>query len=175
MNRSFRYAMPLLLGALVSIQGGCDLTRFTANSTAGMFERASGDRGPIQRHFDYELVGDALPGSIMQIEGVFSVVPDNEVLGLTLMRGYLSYTFGWVEDEMQIAQDRGDMDEEERINGRARLLYERGRNIGLHLMRLRDPGIDDAMNGGHEQFVEYINSHFTSAEDVPLLFWTAYA
>ena len=42
-------------------------------------------------------------------------------------------------------------------------------------MRLRDPGIDDAMNGGHEGFVEYINSHYTTAADVPLLFWTGYA
>lgn len=153
-------------------QAGCDLTRFTANSTATMFARASSG---LERHFDYELVGDALPGSIMQLEGVFSVVPDNEVLGITLMRAYTSYTFGWVEDRVAQAQDRGDLDEEERITGRARLLYERARNIGIHLMRLRDPGIDAVLTGGHAGFVTYINQRFTTVEDVPLLFWTGFA
>jgi len=154
-------------------QAGCDMTRFTANSTAGMFARASGG---LERHFDYELVGDALPGSIMQIEGVFSVVPDNEELGLTLMRAYVSYTFGWVEDEMQQVEDRGDLDEQERIAGRARLLYERARNIGIHLMRLRDPGIDDAIAGRPDDFIAYLQSHFTDPEhDTPLLFWTGFA
>lgn len=160
------------LGLLATSSIGCDLTRFTANSTANMFGRASSG---LEQHFDYGLVGDALPGNILQLEGVFRIIPDHEQLGVTLMRAYVSYGFGWVEDEMQIAQDRGDLEEEERLTGRARLLYERGRNVGLHLMRLRDPGIDDVLSGGHEGFVAYIRERYTSPEDVPLLFWTGYA
>lgn len=153
-------------------QAGCDLTRFTANSTANMFSRAG---GALERHFDYELAGAALPGSIMQLEGVFSVIPDNEQLGLTLMRAYVSYTFGWLEDSLQQAQDRGDFEEEERITGRARLLYERARNIGIHLMRLRDPNVDQVLEGGYEGWTAYLDEHYSSAEDVPILFWTGYA
>ncbi len=161
------------LGCVLSVSStGCDLTRFTAQSTANMFGRASAG---LERHWDYEMVGQALPGNILQLEGVFRIIPDNEKLGQTLARAYVSYGFGWVEDEMQQAQDEGDLEEEERLLGRARLLYERGRNVGLHLMRLRDPGIDDAMTGGHEQFETYINEHYDSAEDVPILFWTGYA
>jgi hypothetical protein len=111
----------------------------------------------------------------MTIEGLFRVVSDNEELGITLVRAYVSYGFGWVEDDMMIAQDRGDLEEEERLMGRARLLYERGRNVGIHLMRVRDPGIDEAMTGGHPAFVAYINEHYNRPEDVPLLFWTGYA
>lgn len=172
MLRSTRALAPPLVALLLAFGGGCDLTRFTANSTANMFGRASAG---LDRHFDYELVGDALPGNILQLEGVFRIVSDNEQLGITLMRAYVSYGYGWVEDEMEQAQDRADMEEEERLMGRARLLYERGRNVGIHLMRLRDPGIDEAMRGGHEGFVSYINRRFTSREDVPLLFWTGYA
>ena len=160
----------LVLGALPL--GACDLTRFTANTTADMFSRAADG---IESHFDYDLVGDALPGNIIQLEGVYRIVPDNEALGLTLIRAYVSYGYGWVEDEVEQAQDAGNFEEEERLLGRARLLYERDRNIGLHLMRLRDPGIDAALTGGHEGFVEYLNRRFTSAADVPLLFWTGYA
>ncbi len=159
-------ALSLLAGA------GCDLTRFTASSTANMFGRASSG---LEQHFDYELVGDALPGNSLQLEGVFRIIPENEQLGLTLTRAYVSYGYGWIEDEMEQAQDRGDLDEEERLLARARLLYERGRNIGLHLMRLRDRGVDDAMTGQIEEFTRYLNQHYTSPNDVPLLFWTGYA
>jgi len=172
MHRWIRHLTIASLALGLLTQAGCDLTRFTANSTANMFSRAS---GALQRHFDYEMVGDALPGSTMQLEGVFSVIPDNEELGITLIRAYVSYGYGWVEDDMQIAQDSGDLDEEERIMRRARLLYERGKNIGVHLMRLRDPGVDAAMEGGYEGFVTYLEENYTEAEDVPLLFWTGYA
>lgn len=167
-----RRLLPLLVALLALPQAGCDLTRFTANTTANMFTRAATG---IESHFDYELVGDALPGNILQLEGVYRIVPDNEALGLTLVRAYVSYGYGWVEDQVEQAQDAGNLDEEERLLGRARLLYERGRNIGIHHMRLRDPGIDEALTGGHEGFVEYLNHRFTSPEDVPLLFWTGYA
>ena len=170
-----RHAAPLgiFLFCLFCLSSmGCDLTRFTANSTANMFSRASAG---LERHWDYELVGEALPGNILQLEGVFRIIPDNEQLGVTLIRAYVSYGFGWVEDEVQQAQDDGDLDTEERLMGRARLLHERGRNVGLHLMRLRDPGIDEALTGGHEGFVEYIHRHYDGPEDVPVLFWTGYA
>lgn len=172
MTRSTRLWTLGLLLALVALGPGCDLQRFTANSSAALFTRAAGG---IQQHFDYELAGDAIPGSIMTVEGLFRVVSDNEDLGLTLVRAYVSYGYGWVEDEMQQAQDRGDLDEEERLMARARLLYERGRNIGIHLMRVRDPGVDDAMNGDLEAWVTYLNEHYTQPEDVPVLFWTGYA
>lgn len=172
MLRRIRPLAPTLLALVFMLGTGCDLTRFTANSTANMFGRASAG---LEQHFDYELVGDALPGNILQLEGVFRIIPDNQDLGLTLTRAYVSYGYGWVEDQMEQAQDRGDLDEEERLLARARLLYERGRNIGIHLMRLRDRGIDQALTGGHEQFEAYIRQHYTSASDVPLLFWTGYA
>ena len=172
MTRWIRHLTIVATAAALVGQAGCDLTRITANSTANVFERAG---GALERHFDYELVGSALPGSIMQLEGVFSIVPDNERLGITLMRAYVSYSFGWVEDQMQLAQDSGDLEEEERILARARLLYTRAMNIGIHLMRMRDPGIDAALEGGHEAFLAYIAEHYTTAEDVPVLFWTGYA
>ncbi len=172
MLRSTRAPLILLVGLVVTLGIGCDLTRFTANSTANMFGRASSG---LEQHFDYELVGDALPGNILQLEGVFRIIPDNEQLGLTLTRAYVSYGYGWVEDEMEQAQDRGDLEEEERLMGRARLLYERARNVGLHLMRLRDPQIDEVLHGGHEGFVEYLERRYTTPQDVPLLFWTGYA
>src|SRR5688500_3915384 len=138
MSRVLRSSIPFALAVLTTLGFGCDITRFTANSSASLFTRGSSG---LEQHFDYELVGDGLPSSILTLEGVFRIVPDNETLGIALIRAYTSYGYGWVEDEMEQAQDRADLEEEERLMGRARLLYERGRNIGLHLMRLRDPAV----------------------------------
>jgi hypothetical protein len=169
---SLRALVPFALVVLTSFGFGCDLTRFTANSSASIFVR--GSQG-LDQHFDYELVGDGLPSSILTLEGVFAVVPDNEALGVALIRAYTAYSYGWVEDEMEQAQDRAELEEEERLMGRARLLYERGRNVGLHLMRLRDRGVDQAMSGGYDDFVSYLERRYTSRDDVALLFWTGYA
>lgn len=162
----------LLAAVTVPTLTGCDLTRFTANSSAGLFTRAG---GAVERHWDTELVGAGLPGSIMQLEGIYSVVPDNEPLGLQLARAYSSYAFGWVEERAEIADAEGDMDEADALNGRARLLYERARNIGLHHLRARDAGIDDAVHGGIENLTQFLDTHYTSAEAAPALFWTGYA
>jgi hypothetical protein len=150
----------------------CDLTRFTANSSASLFTRGS---TAVERHFDTELVGSGLPGSIMTLEGVYSVVPDNEPLGMSLARAYSSYAFGWIEERAEIAEASGDLDEADALNGRARLLYERARNIALHHLRARDAGIDDAIHAGVPATTEFLATHFTSAEQAPALFWTGYA
>jgi hypothetical protein len=150
----------------------CDLTRFTANSSAGLFTRAG---GAVERHWDTELVGSGLPASIMQLEGIYSVVPDNEPLGLQLARAYASYAYGWVEDRAEIADAEGDMDETDALNGRARLLYERARNIGLHHLRARNAGIDDAISGGNESLTQFLQTAYTDREAAAALFWTGYA
>jgi tetratricopeptide (TPR) repeat protein len=163
-----RWVLPVSLLLLA----GCDLTRFTASSSAALFVR--GGEG-TQEHWDYEMIGDALPASILQLEGVFRVVPDNEDLGVALMRAYISYAFGWVEDEMADAQDAGDFDEEERLTTRARLLYLRARNVGLHLLRQKDEDVEDVLQGSPQEVEAYLERRFTSRDDVPVLFWTGYA
>lgn len=165
----------LVLGIGLSLclpMAACDLTRFTANSSANMFVRAGGN---VERHWDPDLVGDGLPGSIMTLEGVYSVVPDNEPLGITVARAYSSYAFGWVENEAEIADLEGDIDRVDELNGRARLLYERARNIAIHHLRMRDAGIDDAIHAGAPALRDYLAAHYTQPEHAPLLFWAGYS
>lgn len=166
----------VLVGCLVlsygSVIAACDLTRFTANSSATMFTRAG---GAVERHWDPDLVGEGLPGSIMTLEGVYSIVPDNEPLGIQLARAYSSYAFGWVENEAEIADLAGDMDRTDELNGRARLLYERARNIALHHLRMRDAGIDDAIHAGPTALTAYLSARYTSPEHAALLFWAGYS
>ena len=57
--------------------GGCDIAKFTADSTAGLFTRAA---PAFESYWDYELAGEAMPASIVQFEGILRVVPDNEAI-----------------------------------------------------------------------------------------------
>jgi hypothetical protein len=164
---------PLAVIALVLAAplGACDVTRLAASSSASLFTRAG---GAIEQHWDTELVGDGLPSSIMTLEGIFSVIPDDREVGIALARAYASYAYGWIEEEAELAEARGDFDRQTELRTRARLLYLRARNIAIHLMRLRDRGIDDALRSDEATLRAYLEAHYTSSGDAELVFWAGY-
>lgn len=164
----------LLVTAIVAgtSSAGCDTSQFTARASGNLVVRASEE---LQRHWDDELIGDAMPGTIVQVEGVFAVVPDDETIGLVLVRAYAAYTFGWIEDEADLAEAAGDLEEADRVRARARHLYERGRNVAIHLLRLRDHGIDAAIAGGPETLTRWLDAHVRSREAALLALWTGIA
>jgi len=56
--------------------------KLAADSTAELFGRAAPG---VEQHWDYVLVGKSFPASIIQLEGLLRVVPENEVIGLSLV------------------------------------------------------------------------------------------
>ena len=161
----------LLLLAL-ALFPGCDTGRFTASQSIGLVTRGS---AAIQQHWDPDLVGDAMPGSILQLEGLYATLPEDDRVGLELLRAYVSYAHGWLEPEAEAAEARGDLDAQDAIRVRARLMYERARNIGLHHLQLRDAAFEGALRGELSGFVQHLERRFRTAEDVPFLLWTGYA
>lgn len=163
----------LLLFASLLALTGCDLTtRFGATATSSVLRQAS---QAVEQHWDVDLVGDGLPSSILQLEGIYAVIPDDEELGIEVMRANGSYAWGWLSDEAEDALARGDLEQQEAISLRARLLFLRARNIGVHHMRRRDAGIDAAIAGGPEALRSHLAAHYGSREHAAILFWTGYA
>jgi len=149
---------------------GCDLGKFAADSTANVFERA----GPaFNQHWDWEFAGAAAPASTMQLEGLHRVSPDNEQIHMAAAKAYMGYTFGWIEDEL-MRVDPMDMDEEERLQRRARWMYMRGRYFALRLMKSRHDGFDEAYEGGLEPFQRWLQEEFEDPEEAEELFWLGY-
>lgn len=170
-SRHARWFLLPVLSAILAVatsSAGCDTSRLTAHASGDLVVRASDE---LQRHWDDELIGDAMPGTIVQVEGVFAVVPDDETIGLVLVRAYAAYAFGWVEDEADLAEAAGDLEEADRVRARARHLYERARNVAVHLLRLRDHGIDAAIAGGPEALARWLDVHVTSRESALLSLW----
>lgn len=170
-TRSRTVALCVVVAGMLA-WSGCDLTRFTASSTAALFHRAT---PAVEAHFDYELVGSALPGAILQSEGVLSVVPDDAQLCLDTARSYASYTFGWVEDEEEALSREGRAEQAETTHARAIALYARAAELGRTAVALRAGGFEEARRGELDDFRTWLRVSFQGTENAELLFWAGYS
>ena len=153
---------------LLLLLAGCDLTTFAANSTGSVFARAS---PALDEHWDTELAGDAIPSSLMQMEGLLRVVPENEEILLNAIRGYVSFGYGWVEDDAERLRAAGESGAADHQMARAIRIYERAATLAKYYMELRHDGFDEARRGGIEAFREWLRG----VDDAADLWWVGYA
>lgn len=144
---------------------------FIIDSQAELIRDAS---PAVEGHWDYELIGDAIPYSIVQLEGLVALAPDNEILLQTLIQNYVSYAYGWVEDEIDRASRR-DMERISALELRARHLHLRGRHFALQWMHERDDAFPDPRSVRLEAFQQLLQERFTDKEDAPALFWLGFS
>src|SRR5688500_7550046 len=95
----------LLVAALGA--SGCDLQKFTADSTSKVLIKA---RPSLQMESDYEMAARALPASLKTVEGFWVVSPDNPNFIKMLTEGYCQYASGFVEDEVEVAEGKKDFE-----------------------------------------------------------------
>ncbi len=153
------------------LASGCDVTRIAANSSSWLIERAA---PAFEQYWDYELAGEAAPGNIIQLEGMLRIIPENEIILLQLMRAYVGYAYGWVEDTAEEYDLHGRADLAQRQHDRAKYLYMRARDLGLHLLSVRADGMDEAL-GDVETFKAWLAESFDDPEDASVLLWSGYA
>jgi hypothetical protein len=167
MRRFGGLAKGVLFGLLLTL-AACDTAKLAANSSAALFSRAAPG---VEEHWDYELVGKSFPASIMQLEGLLRVVPDNEVIGLSLVGAYIGYGVGWIEDRVEVADAADDWKEAEHLRRRALVMYTRAWELSKHFMRNRDPGLDAALAGGVDTLDAWLHEVFVDKEDAAILLW----
>jgi len=148
--------------------GGCDTAKLAADSTAELFGRAAPG---IEQHWDYVLVGKSFPASIIQLEGILRVVPDNEVIGMSLVGAYVGYGTGWIEDRVEVADIEDDWEEAEHLRRRALVMYTRAWELSKHFLRNRDAGFDDALKGGVDTLQAWVDTVLVEKKDAAILLW----
>src|SRR5580692_11279691 len=92
-------AVPLLAFSLAST--GCPQSMLVNGQIEGT-RKASAAFDTIG---DYELARSAVESGLAQLEGMHVLAPDNADALFMLTKGWVGYGFGFVEDQLEAAQD----------------------------------------------------------------------
>jgi tetratricopeptide (TPR) repeat protein len=168
-SRHLRSAIVVL--CIVAL-GGCDMAKITADSTAGVFARAA---PAFESYWDYDLAGEAVPATIVQLEGIARVVPDNDAILAQLSQAYVAYAYGWVEADVESLEFEGNYDEADVQRQRARTMYLRALDLTRHRIRLLNPDVDDAVRGTVEDLEAWLSGAFVDKSEAEVLLWHGYA
>ena len=169
LSRHLRSALGVL--CIVAL-GGCDVAKFTADSTAGLFTRAA---PAFESYWDYDLAGEAVPATIVQFEGILRVIPDNESILAQLSQAYVAYAYGWVEADVEALEFEGNYEEADVQRGRARMMYLRAVDLTRHWVRLHNEDVDSAVRASVEDLEAWLRSAFVEEADAEMLLWHGYA
>ncbi|MFT3925077.1 MAG: TRAP transporter TatT component family protein [Myxococcales bacterium] len=171
----FRSTFPLSIVLIGSLLPGCNVGRIAANSSTKVAE--AGSEG-INGFWDYEIFGQAVPGAILQSEALVRSSPNNEDLLLGLAKSYVSYAYGWVQDDWEQADDKGDFEKADRLEQRVMLLYKRAAQLGLRATHARDGGgqLREKLKARDLPALKtYLSQNFTNKEDAAALYWAGLA
>src|SRR5687768_9992283 len=124
-------SLPVLAAIMLPATSGCDMGKFTVNTTSKVLVRA---QPAIRQEADYEMAARAIPASLKTVEGFHVVNPDNESLTRILAEGYCQYATGFVEDEWEVAELDKKFDGAEYHAQRAPKKYLRCMAYGLELL-----------------------------------------
>src|SRR5579872_6205794 len=135
------FLLTLGLGAALSLGStGC----IKAMLVNGQIEGTRTASGAFDTIGDYEMARAAAAGGLVQFEGMHKLAPDNSDALFMLTKGWVGFGFGFIEDEVEAAEDAGDDDLADYHRKRARMAYDRAVFYGLQLLGQSADGFDQA-------------------------------
>lgn len=162
-----RYTAACLAGALLlSLAGGCSIRGYALRAAA---DAVSAQGGGYSEEEDPELARDAAPFGLKTMEQLFRSVPDHRGLPLALASGFTQYTYAFVQQEADQAEDR-NIQQAKAGWLRARRLYLRARDYALRGLEQRHPGLYKALLAPDAAGRAAALAR-ARREDVPLLYW----
>ncbi len=164
--RALKPTIFLCCALVVTVGVGCSIRRMAVNKIGDAL--ASGG-ATYDSDEDIELVGRALPFGLKLIESLLEESPRHRGLLLTACRGFTTYSYAYVEYEIDAAAER-DLAAAARIRLRARKLYLRARRYGLRALEASYPGITEGLERDPAGALST-----TKKKHVPLLYWNAAA
>ncbi len=141
----------ILIGIAISA-AGCANAKFMADSMSPLLDKMN---TAVNRNNDVELVRDALPASLIQMDGIIEASPNNTKYLVMAAEAYNGYSFVFLESE-----DRE----------RAMKMYAKSRDYALRALSQKKK-FAQALDGPLEPFVQSLSVFNKS--DVPALFWGA--
>lgn len=123
---------------------------------------------------DYETAEKAAMAGVAQFEGMRFLAPENEDALFMLTRSWTSVGFGFIEDQMEQAEDaEGTGPNWDYHKRRAEQAYDRAVWYGIQLIEKDAPGFKDATRNA-DTMKAYLAT-FEDPEDAEKIFWLGYA
>lgn len=145
---------------------GCSARRMAVNQLGNALAGSGGGFGSDE---DPDLVRDAAPFSLKLMESLLAESPTHRGLLQALASGFTQYSFAFVDQTADEAEDK-DLTAANAGHARAQRLYRRARNYGLRGLELNHPGFEKALRANPAAAVRMVKK-----AEVPLLYWTAAA
>lgn len=125
---------------------------------------------------DYEVANVVAFSGLSQFEGMHYLAPDNPDALFMLTKGWAASSFGFIEDQMEQAEDAHGSDSELFLYHKQRAIaaYDRAIYFGVKLAEMKHEGFKEATK--NDETIKAWLSQFDDAEaDGPNLFWLGYA
>lgn len=159
-------SIALVLFALCS--SGC-LDRIIIDGTLSSTRTASKVFDTLS---DLEVAKEGAGSSLVQVEGMMALAPDNEDGLFILTQSWTGYASAFIEDSWEQAVDREDDEAEAWHAGRAKAAYDRAVLSGSRLLEQRHPGFKAAQRNS-ETMKTYLAQF--DKRDAESLLWTGLA
>jgi predicted anti-sigma-YlaC factor YlaD len=156
--------LSFLVAVLALALSGCSVRQFALNHVSDALAEGS---SAFATDDDPELIRAAAPFSLKLIESLLAESPAHKGLLLAASRGFTQYAYAFVQQEAEEAEEH-DLAQAARLEDRARRLYRRARDYGLHGLTLGRPDFARQLHADPRRAVAVI-----PAAEVPLLYWSA--
>jgi tetratricopeptide (TPR) repeat protein len=123
---------------------------------------------------DWEIARGVATAGVGQLEGMHKLAPDNTDALFMLTRGWAGLSYGFTEDDYEVAYEKGDDVMAEYHLMRARAGYLRGRHYGVELLGHTAEGFEQARRN-QETMKNWLEQNFTDKDQAEDLLWAGYA
>lgn len=152
MFRSVKFKLLALCLSAIFI-GGCTAAARTKMMVDGMKPMMDKMKIAASKNTDIELLKDAMPASLVQLDGFIEISPENPDLLLRAAEANAGYAFAFVKDRK-----------------RKRMFVQKARDYSLRVLKQNDT-FRDAFDGSLDEFIASLQSF--EKEDVPALFFAS--
>jgi hypothetical protein len=160
-----RLLWPVLLAATIF---GCASTGSTSR-----FAQLQAERQALNSLHDFEIASSASAARLVELEGLHSQAPDDEVVMLELVIAWVSHSELFLIDEMERVLAESSPRDAAYHRQRLATGFARARYWGQEWLSKAAPGVD--LHAPRAILEAALSSEFTSAEDAQPLLWLGHA
>jgi hypothetical protein len=162
--------------SLVALMGAANLGCIKKLLLDGQLESTRKASAAANTMSDWEVARRATSAGVVQFEGLHFLAPYNEDGLFLLTKGWAGLSFGFIEDELERAQDEYGEDSQAAKYQAQRAVagYTRSIHYGTKLLDMRNPGFEEAKKNV-ETMKEWLKGFTEKEVDAEYLFWVGQA